>query len=175
MQKDALLSQLENAKNNYVLGLAAVSLFCSLETELILERNRAEFGSYVLDFSQVAALLRQEEDRNIAVHEFLKSQIRSFVKESFELLKAYCKQTGQFETFKAADWYHFSRIVRNSLSHDFKVAFRSGDEKLVPVMWGSRKIDLEMDGSDISLNFFGYVEAWELFLEFERFARAHLR
>jgi hypothetical protein len=41
MTKQELISQLENAKNNYILGLAGISLFTAPKAYPILEENHA--------------------------------------------------------------------------------------------------------------------------------------
>lgn len=174
MPKAALVSQLENAKNNYVLGLAAISLFGSPDAYPILERNHATFGQYTVPFAQVAQLFAKENDRNIAIREFLTSQIRALIKESFELIKDYCEDTGQSAVFKAEPWYQFARMIRNCLSHNFKFEFNKYDKSLLPVSWGPRTIDLGMDGTHLKLEFFGYVETWELFREYQEFVRDRL-
>ena len=84
------MSQLENAKNNYILGLSAISLFSNEKVYPILEESQAKFGTYTVEFKQVKNLLMKPADRDIAVKEFLTSQIRALIKESFELIKNYC-------------------------------------------------------------------------------------
>lgn len=167
MPKSSLVSQLENAKNNYVLGMAAISLFGSPEAYPILERNHAAFGQYTVPFTQVAQLLRNANDRDIAIREFLTSQIRALIKESFELIKDYCDDTGQSGVFKAEPWFQFARMIRNCLSHNFKFEFNNYDRSLLPVSWGPRTIEIGMDGTHLKLDFFGYVETWELFREYQ--------
>jgi len=169
MTKAELLSQLENAKNNYILGLAAISLFSSPKAYPILEHNRATFGTYSIEFGQIVSLLRKDADREIAIREFLTSQIRAVIKESFELIKDYCHHTGQEPVFRAAPWYHFARMIRNCLSHNFKFKFAGHDRTLLPVSWGSRKITVSEDGQPLRLDFFGYVETWELFQAYQSF------
>jgi len=46
MTKSELMSQLENAKNNYILGLSAISLFSNEKVYPILEESQAKFGTY---------------------------------------------------------------------------------------------------------------------------------
>jgi len=87
MTKAELLSQLENAKNNYILGLAALALFANEESYPILEKSSCKFGSYSLSFDQVARLLREQSKKEIALKEFMKMLLRVLVKESFELVK----------------------------------------------------------------------------------------
>lgn len=174
MTKPELISQLENAKNNYILGLAGISLFGSPEAYPILEKNHAAFGTYTVDFAQVVRLLRNTKDREIAIKEFLTSQIRALIKESFELIKDYCDGTGQAALFKAEPWYQFARMIRNCLSHNFKFEFNKHDKGLLPVSWKARTITSAMDGQHLELGFFGYVETWELFREYQSFVQDRL-
>ncbi|MGB5100659.1 MAG: hypothetical protein WBN94_08700 [Methanothrix sp.] len=174
MKKKELISQLENAKNNYILGLSAISLFSNEKVYPILEESHARFGAYTVEFSQVKNLLVKPDDRDIAIKEFLNSQIRALIKESFELIKSYCDETKQDSKFKAEPWYQFARFIRNCLSHNFKFKFNKHDPKLLPVTWKARTIDAAMDEPDLKLEFFGYVETWELFSEFKDFVANRL-
>jgi len=175
MTKGELESQLTNAKNNYILGLAVISLFSSPEAYPILERNNAKFGGHSVSFNQVANLLRKPTDRDIAVKEFLNSQLRALIKETFELLKDYCDETNQSAILKAQPWFHFARIIRNCLSHNFRFEFNSYDKSFLPLSWNRRTIESSMDGQHLKLEFFGYPEAWDLFTEFHTFVSNRLR
>jgi len=112
LTKAELISQLANAKNNYVLGLAALSLFATSDAYPLLEKNHASFGTYTVTFDQVAKLLQNPADRDVAVKEFLTMLLRVLIKESFELLKDYSDETSQNALFKAEDWYQFARMIR---------------------------------------------------------------
>jgi len=172
--KSELVSQLENAKNNYVLGLAAISLFSDEKAYPILNEGSASFGQYTVQFKQVSSLLTQSADREIALKEFLTSQIRALIKESFEFIKDYCEGTNQNPTFKAEPWYQYARMIRNCLSHNFRFEFNKHDKTLLPVSWKNRTIDSTMDGKHLELKFFGYVETWELFMEYQEFVSNRL-
>ena len=174
MTKKELMSQLENAKNNYILGLSAISLFSNEKVYPILEESHAKFGTYTVEFKQVKNLLMIPADRYIAIKEFLTSQIRALIKESFELIRNYCDETKQDSKFKAEPWYQFARMIRNCLSHNFKFEFRKYEKSLLPVSWKSRTIDATMDGKYLELKFFGYVETWELFMEYQDFVANRL-
>ena len=169
MTKDEIQSQLTNAKNNYVLGLAAISLFASSEAYPILNKSQANFGQYNVDFSQVVSLLQMQENQDIAIPEFLKSQIRALIKESFEIIKDYCVETGQDKKLYSEPWFQFARIIRNCLSHNFKFKFKDYDRRFLPVTWKTKTITADMHGQHLDLNFFGYVEMWELFVEYQNF------
>ena len=172
MNKVDLLSQLENAKNSYVLGLAAMSLFSEDQSYDHLDKSKCKFGSYEIDFSQVAALLRCKQDRDLALKEYLKVHLRALIKESFELLLDYCKNSDQENSLKKKDWYQFSRLIRNCISHNFKFEFNDYDKTKLPVTWNDFTIDLKMDSQPLELKFFGYIQVWELFDQFLQLARS---
>jgi hypothetical protein len=167
--KSEFVNQLENAKNNYVLGLAALCLFSNEKSYPILNESYAVFGTYTVPFEQVSSLLSKPADRDVAVKEFLTSQIRALIKESFELIKDYCEGTNQSATFKAEPWYQYARMIRNCLSHNYRFEFNDYDKEKLPVSWKSRTIDISMDGTHLKLDFFGYIESWELFIETQSF------
>jgi len=174
MLKQELLSQLVNAKNNYILGLAALSLFASEEIYPVLEKSHCGFGSYSLSFDQVANLLRNQNDRDIAAKEFIKMLLRALIKESFELIKNYCDDSKQISVFTAQPFYQFARMIRNSLSHNFRFEFNKYDKTLLPITWKGKTITAAMDRSYLELSFFSYVETWELFAELQAFANNNL-
>jgi hypothetical protein len=168
--KSELLAQLENAKNNYILGHAALSLFAEPQVYPLLERQSASFGTYTITFDQVARLLRVPSDRDIALKEFLTMLLRALIKETFELLRDYSAATGQTPILKSQGWYQFARLIRNCISHNFMFEFSTYDKTLLPVTWGGRTIEPAMDRQFLPLSFFGYIEAWELFATFKSFA-----
>jgi hypothetical protein len=170
MTKAELISQLTNAKNNYILGLAALALFASEEAYPIIEKSSCSFGTYSLSFDQVARLLRKQEDKEIAVKEFMNMLLRTLIKESFELIKTHCNASKQTPALSKQQWYQFARMIRNCLSHNFKFEFNRYDKGLLPVTWRGKTITAGMDGSFLELSFFGYVEAWVLFNEMYSFA-----
>ncbi|MBM3739890.1 MAG: hypothetical protein FJW39_29355 [Acidobacteria bacterium] len=96
------------------------------------------------------------------------------IKESFELVKDYSQKTGQDKALKAEPWYHFGRIIRNALSHNFDFELKDREKSLLPVSWRNRTITLAMNNQPLTLDFFGYIEAWELFSDFHEFAHKRL-
>lgn len=174
IKKEELLNQLEHTKNNFILGLAAYSMFDSGKSWSLLQTQMAAFGPYTVSFDQVADLLRKEQDRILALNEFAKMLLRTFIKEAFEHIKDYCEKTDQYPPFKAEDWYEFARLIRNYLSHNCRFEFNKYDIARLPVQWNGKIIVAEMDKQTLDRRFFGYVEAWELYQEFENFVKEKL-
>ena len=64
---------------------------------------------------------------------------------------------------EAAPWYQFLRIIRNCLSHDMKLHFRSYDLKQLPVSWSGLIIDASMQNLQLPMRgFLGREKALEL-------------
>lgn len=168
--KSDLLIQIENARNNYLLGLAAMSLLMSSSASEHLRISHASFDGYIVPFDQVAALLESESDKQIALKEFFKMLLRALIKESYELILGYAKATKQKDHFRSQQWYHFARLIRNCVSHDFHFRFEPADLKVLPATWNGRTIEASMHSKPLPISFLGYGGAWELFAELEQFA-----
>ena len=175
MTKEELINQLTHAKNNYIMGLAAHSVFDSGQASPLLKTHAAVFGSYFVTFNQVAELLQDGRDRRISLDEFLKMLMRTLIKESFEHIKDYCEATNQYSSFKAQPWYEFARLIRNFLSHNCRFEFNKYDRDRLPVSWKNITITVEKDGQGLDRNQWGHIETWELFMEFENFVSKRLK
>jgi hypothetical protein len=168
VDKPELIAALENAKNNFVLGQAAVCLFTLDPARKCLIGQEARFGEFTVSFEQVHNLLAIPADAEIANKEYLKMHFRALIKEGFELLKNYCAETDQQQLFRDEPWFHFARLIRNALSHNFRFSFNRRDD--LPVSWEGRTIDRVMDGQDLQIAFLGWDGMYKLFAEFQIFA-----
>ena len=168
MLRSELLAQLQTTGNNYTVGLAAISLFIDERSLQLLRTKHVSFlsqrtGHETIDFDRLADLLENEANRDVLLEEFLKMLTRALIKESFELVRTYCRQTRQFAKLKDLSWYHFVRLVRNAVSHDFMFRFRPHDRDLLPVSWRDLAITSHMEGEDLSASGFGKIQARLLF------------
>lgn len=175
MTKEELLNQLSHTKNNYIIGLASLSMFKSGQAVPLLERHAAAFGEYTVTFDQLAELLRKASDREIALNEFNKMLMRTTIKESFEHIKEYCQDTNQFPLLKSEPWYEFARIIRNFLSHNCRFIFNKYDRERLPIRWKDFEITEAMHGGGLGDKVFGNIQTWELFSRMEEFAGGKLK
>lgn len=175
MNKEELANQLMHTRHNYIMGLAALSIFSSGQADPLLERHAAAFGNYTVTFDQVARLLADEHDRSIVLREYNKMLIRTTLKESFEHIKEYCQNTNQYPLLKEQQWYEFARIIRNYLSHNCCFIFNRFDKERLPIKWGDLEITEELHGKDLAKNSFGNIETWELIQQFENFVHSKLK
>ena len=175
MTREELINQLVHAKDNYIIGLAAHSIFDSGQAQPLLKTHAAVFGPYFITFNQVAELLQKNRDHRIALDEFLKMLMRTLIKESFEHIKDYCEDTNQYAALKTEPWYEFARLMRNFLSHNCRFEFNKYDRERLPVSWKNITITAEMDGQGLERSQWGHIETWELFLQFEEFVSNRLK
>jgi hypothetical protein len=104
--------------------------------------------------------------------EFVKMHLRVFVLETFEKLKAQCDTIGQVGAFKACGWYQFARMVRNALTHDQSWHFSKYDKSVLPVSWNGKIIELTMNNTGMTWDFFDPYDALELWDEMYEFAKS---
>ncbi len=174
MTKEELVNQLTHTKNNYIIGLAALSVFNSGQAEPLLERHAAAFGDYTVTFDQVAQLLKKAPEHGIVLSEFNKMLMRTTIIESFEHIKEYCQNTNQYPLLKKQQWYEFARIIRNFLSHNCRFIINKYDRERMPIRWGKLEITEQMHGRGLEADSFGNIETWELFQQFETFVQNNL-
>lgn len=174
MTKEELVNQLVHTKNNYIIGLAALSVFNSGQAIPLLERHAAAFGDYSVTFDQVAELLKKAPEHGIVLNEFNKMLMRTTIIESFEHIKEYCQNTNQYPLLKQQEWYEFARIIRNFLSHNCRFIINKYDRERLPIKWGKLEITERVHGKGLEAGSFGNIETWELFQQFETFVQNNL-
>jgi len=173
LNKEDLDTRLESVGKNCVLGLAAVTLFKNQEAWKLLENTDLEVGNYRVDLNRVVKQLKNNK-KGGAIEEYIKMLFRALLKESYELVKDYCKDTRQMNLLKSENWYHFARIIRNCLSHDFRIVLSKQDKSILPVSWNNHTISADMDGQDLDLNFFSFCDAIELIDDIQIFSKKRL-
>ena len=75
---------------------------------------------------------------------------------------------------RAEPWYHFVRLVRNALSHNFHFEFSDTDKKRLPLTFRGRTMTPAMDGQPLTLDFLDHALVWELFNDMYAFGRTRL-
>lgn len=153
-------AQLENVKNNFILGLASGALLTKPEAQQLLQRESASFGSYTVAFDQVAVLLGREADRAIAIKEYANMHMRTLVREAFQVVDIYLSKTGRHRMADREPWYRFGKQVLIAINGDFLIRCPAKRDE---VTWRERAITRELHGEPLRLEFFGYAEAWTLF------------
>lgn len=166
MKHNELKGAFDSVRSSWVFSLAALTLFDSDETKPILANFHVLFGKHKIPFTDI---YNTGENFKFGVKEFLKMALRAVVKESYNLIYDYCKETGQLSKLKSQSWFHFTRLIRNALSHNFKFVFKNRDKEILPISWNKSTIDINLDGKDLHIGIIGYEGVWKLLSDMRDF------
>ena len=165
MDKLLIRGRLQTIKNNYALAQAGIALLALPDARARLD----EVFSLLKVHPETQAIRYIDyvfEDNDLlksATVQFRNAVLRNCMKELFDQVKLYGRQTNQMQVIEAAPWYEFLRIVRNCLSHDMKLQFRSYDWKQLPISWSGLTIDTSMHNSQLPMcGFLSREKALEL-------------
>ena len=144
--KEKIIGYQQTIKNNYALTQAGI-LFLAAPDAL---QKFEEYYSHISDGpeAQFGYIRYVFEDYDLLKHstnELRKSVLRNCLKETCEMLKAELQTQEEKEVLFRAPWYRFLRMIRNSLSHDFKFRFKDYDKPKLPVCWSDLTITIEME------------------------------
>jgi len=151
MNKAELVGTFRTAINNCKLVYASMLLFSHDDMPKIYRQlSDAIDIPRPYDEIEIISLLTDRDVSKIAFSELYDTVHRAALKELFEITKYYCEFTGQLKIIQSQGWYQFWRVLRNCLSHDFKLQFNEYDLKKLPVSWGKLTIDMAMEGKNLT-------------------------
>ena len=145
--KEQVLGYLRTIKNNYALTQAGILLLAAEDAPEKFEEYYAHISNHpeAQGFEYIRYVFKDYELLKHSTNELRKSVLRNCLKETFEMLKVVLASDEEKKILRKAPWYRFLRMVRNSLSHDFKFRFRDSDKKKLPVSWSNLTITVEME------------------------------
>jgi hypothetical protein len=151
-----LAGRLMTVQNNYVLGLAALSMFATPEAIATLRNSRATMETavgtaFAVEFDQVWVSLSNPSTRDESTKAFLVMSMCTLIKDSYELTRHHAKKAGFFRSLQDQPWYHFCRIIRNCIAHNYLIEFSEKDLTLLPISWRGRTITAAMNNTELSL------------------------
>jgi len=113
---------------------------CGSMTMIVDEESHERFKTYTLKTSifnitmdDIHYFLDHPERRQVLLENYHKMAVRTFIKDSFEIVKTFSNEKKIFSLFAAQPWYEFARIIRNCLAHDHILHFRPRDKRVLPV------------------------------------------
>jgi hypothetical protein len=101
--------------------------------------------------------------------------VKDAITQTYEVLREYCEATNQLVDMKSQPWYHFARLVRNSMSHDYTLNFRMRRGEVLrdqSLQFSDRCLVLKasQEGQELDLDLFPFQYAFELVDMMRRFA-----
>lgn len=170
MDKNDLRSDFKHIKSNYYLIFIIEILFDKPEIHDLLKKEKIEFKSGIeIKGAQYSKYLSKESSREVALDSLRKCLLRATIRESYEVIRDYCSHTNQYSEFESQPWQLYSRILRNSTSHDFRLDFDRISKRHFPVIWNSKTITLDMAGDEITFQLFSFDDCFKLLAEMELF------
>jgi hypothetical protein len=128
-------------------------------------------------YADLADLLEQDVARVGITTDFVLNQLHALIRVPFELLCDYCEDYDQAEPsrllvneLRKTNWYEFARIIRNTVSHNFRFQFSKRDKALLPINWRGIALTAELEGTAITYDSLWHKSGYELFLEMRAFA-----
>ena len=156
MDKLLIRGRVQTIKNNYALAQAGIALLALPDARarldevflLLKEHPETQMIRYINYVFEDADLMK------LATQQFRNAVLRNCMKELFEQVKLFGRETNQMQIITAAPWYQFLRIVRNCLSHDMKLQYRPSDLKHLPISWSGLTINASMHNYPLSMRGF---------------------
>jgi hypothetical protein len=132
-----------------------------------------------ITYSDLADLLDDYPSRMAITTDFCLNQLHALIRSPFEHLSDYCEDfdqacPGQYlvKALKGTDWYDFARVIRNTVSHNFRFQFSKGDMARLPITWKGISLTQALDGTALDYKSFWHGQGYVLFLEMRSFAEA---
>lgn len=179
MKKEYVIGLLNTAINNYSIGCLAGYFIQNAGCKIIPDDLKLTNLNYpqtqvTLDLKPMKKMILEKEKRDHLLVEHIKSVLRTLIKDTYETVKFYAKETDQPKRMKKADWYNFTRIIRNCLSHDNRLRFEDWDKEILPVRWRDKEITIDMDNQPLSVHIMNDAIAIQLFYEIYQFVEDKL-
>lgn len=187
MPNQNLLARLETIRGNYTLGLLFCGLLRNPKTRSTITLNRVfltQARTWVFFPEQPISLPPNEKHYELRIggpddqsgmdhmiDQFSTMLLRNLILDTFEVIRDYCKATGQLQLMRSQPWYQFARLLRNAVTHDQCWIFKDYDRSILPACWRGKCIEVGMEGQEVKTAFFGWFDGCELFLEMFTFAK----
>ena len=156
MDKSLILRRVQTVKNNYALAQASIALLALPDARARLDEvfTLLEDHPETQTIRYIDYIFEDNDLLKLATGQFRNAVLRNCMKELFEQVKLYSRETNQMQVIESAPWYQFLRIIRNCLSHDMKLQFRPYDLKQLPTSWSGLTIDSSMQNTYLPMRGF---------------------
>lgn len=181
--KAEILEAFEREDKSYRLGLLCTHWIRDIEgykpNAAMLARGLAiQTEKTWVSNGDLATELDDPRAREKLSSDFLLTYLHTLIRAPLELLTDYCEdfdraQSGRrlLNELKSMPWYGLASIVRNAVSHNFRIELGKLRER-TPIAWRNVIITNEMDGQPMTFEILWHRSGYELFLEMRSFAEA---
>ncbi|MDA9430229.1 hypothetical protein [Bradyrhizobium sp. CCBAU 51627] len=132
-----------------------------------------------VSYSDLAMLLERDSSRFSITTDFVLNQLHALIRVPFELLSDYCEDfdragsgSAMVKKLRDADWYEYARVIRNTVSHNFRFDFSRYKPEKFPITWRGISLTPDLDRKTITFESFWHKSGYELFVAMRDFAEA---
>lgn len=174
ISKDILLKRIDNMRLLYLTGWCGSGLLRIPQGQDLISKLTMKIGDKEIKFDEVLHYLKDPKGRDSLLTEYGKIFLRTVTRDSFEIIREYCRKTNQIQIFERQPWYIFAKIIRNAMAHDFRFGFTKNDRKQLPITWNGMTITEEMEGSYLFVEVFTWGDAWNILQNYWQFVKNEL-
>ena len=169
-RKSELLTALNEIDDMLTLALASITYFHrDKDLKMLSQHWMMHFGR-VWNLKHLANELKNDGKKATKLDHFTYTVKKFLLREPYTILDEYCKINNQTLLLHQQDWYEFSRIIRNFVTHNFLDSKQYKKNKF-PVVWKEYTINWnEIENGKIVLHNFGIKMPLELFNEIKQFS-----
>jgi len=174
---DKTKKELEDYLNNKRIPLMISLLYTKIPKERLLEglqKSTLTINNDRVDFSTLANSLSKDNQYETIIEHMINLAIKNAVTDYYESIMKYCNQTKQFPIFKNQQWYNYSRLIRNGLSHDYQWDFSRQKKSDFPITYKQIIITYDLHGTLLKKNQMPLSVIWVLLEEMENFVKINL-
>ncbi|TWB62950.1 hypothetical protein FBZ94_103650 [Bradyrhizobium sacchari] len=131
-----------------------------------------------VSYSDLARLIEQDTSWFSITADFVLNQLHALIRVPYELLDDYCEDydrsspgSRMVKKLRDADWYEYARVIRNTVSHNFRFDFSRYKPEKFPITWRGISLTPDLDGKTITFESFWHKSGYELFVVMRDFAR----
>ena len=174
---DKTKKELEDYLNNKRIPLMLSLFYTKIPKNKLLENLRKstlKINEDTVDLSTLAKSLEQDNQYELIIEHMINLAIKDAVSDYYEAILKYCKNSNQESIFRKQQWYNYSRLIRNGLSHDYQWDFSKQDKNVFPVKYKQITINYDLHGTLLTKNQMPLSTIWTLLEEMENFVKTEL-
>lgn len=182
------LNQLRHARNSFLYTLSGMRLLNgdlaeSLRGKILLlkvdgviwdpDQGDRVGERFEFDASQVTDEYKnRRSDFDESLEELYKFLRRNLIRESFDAVKVFAEVNGVKNELQNQSWYHFARVLRNAVVHNFMIEFDKHARAALPIEWNGRFIEASMEGTEIRSDILNPLTTIDLIVAMHTFVNA---
>jgi len=172
MNKEVLEDYLHNLRVPLMISL----FFARIPKKMLienLEKSTLKINDDEVILAELAKSIADGNQFNIIMRNYVNLALKNSITDYYESILKYCDKTEQSHLFQNQEWYRYSRLVRNGLSHSYEWDF-SKTKMPFPIKYKHIVINRDLHGTLLTENQMPLSIIWELLKEMENFVKNDL-